>query len=67
MSTVMALILVKTYVVSSQHLPAPGRIIKEDVILVALVAYPIFSAFNSHDVKEYIYATHTFLVWANPS
>lgn len=40
MSTVMALILFKTYVVSSQHVPAPGWIIKEDMILVTLVYIP---------------------------
>lgn len=67
MSTVVALILFKTHVVSSQHLPAPGWIIKEDLILVAHVAYLIFSAFNNHDVEGYIYITRTFLVWANPS
>lgn len=67
MSTVMTLIFFKTHVVSSQHLLAPGWIIEEDLILVVLIAYPIFSALNNHDVKEYIYTTHIFLVWANPS
>lgn len=67
MSTVMALILFKTHVVSSQHLPAPEWVIKEDLILVALVANPIFSAFTNCNVKGYSYTTHTFLVWANPS
>jgi len=67
MSAVLALILLKRLVVLSQHLPAPGWIIKEDPVLVALVAYAVFSAFNSHDVKGYIYTAHTFLVWANPS
>lgn len=58
----MALILFKTHVVLSQHLPTPGWIIKDHLILVALVAYLVFSAFNNYDVKEYIYTTHTFLV-----
>lgn len=66
-STIMALLLFKTHVVLSQPLPSPGWIIKDHLILVALVAYLIFSAFNNHDVKEYIYTTHMFLVWANPS
>lgn len=57
----------KTPVVLSEHLPALGWIIKDHLILVALVAYLIFSAFKNHDVKEYIYTTHTFLVWAHPS
>lgn len=33
--------------------------IKEDLTLAALAAYRVFSAFNNHDVKEYIYTTHT--------
>lgn len=33
--------------------------IKEDLNLAAFAAYPVFSAFNNHDVKEYIYTTHT--------
>lgn len=58
---------VMTHVVSSQHLLTPRWIVEEDLILVVLIAYPIFSALNNHDVKEYIYTTHIFLVWANPS
>ena len=54
--------------ISSQHLPTPAWIVKEDLHLEALVAYPIFSAFNNHDVEGYIHTAveGMFLVWLIP-
>lgn len=66
MSTVMVLIMFKICVVSSRHPPAPGWIIKDSLILVAPVAYALFSAFKNLAGRDYFYAIHTFLVWANP-
>lgn len=55
---VVALILLKTCVVLSQHLPTPGWIIKDHLILVALVGYLIFSVFKSHDVRVHLHCTY---------